>query len=169
MKIIVRVISAGIFLWLIYLLYISKLNLYEWLYLELVLINIIVIIEISYFFMKKMSLEESKKKFIFKQLDVLILELQQKELVSLENEQDYPKYLLLHKKIDCLLTNLDKVINEKQKEKIKEIQKNFDEYKSTSSECIQRIENFNMKTTEYKKIIQRIENSIIELQTQFFL
>ena len=85
-----------------------KLSFYEGIYIIFVIINLILLIEIYNFFVKKTEENKKKEEFIFKQLEILQLELQTKELKHLETQEDYKKYLITQRKITNLLELIEK-------------------------------------------------------------
>lgn len=146
-----------------------KLSFYEGIYIIFVIINLILLIEIYNFFVKKTEENKKKEEFIFKQLEILQLELQTKELKHLETQEDYKKYLITQRKITNLLELIEKICIEYNSSEnvvieLKKIKENFEKYKSKAAENIPNYESFNKEASNYEKKFQNMEMSIYLLQ-----
>lgn len=146
-----------------------KLSFYEGIYMIFVIINLILLIEIYNFFVKKTEENKKKEEFIFKQLEILQLELQTKELKHLETQEDYKKYLITQRKITNQLDLIEKICVEYNKDRnivieLTKIKENFEEYKSIAAEHIPDYESFNKESPNYEKKFQNMEMSIYFLQ-----
>lgn len=146
-----------------------KLTFYEAIYMLIIIINIILLIEIYNVFVKKLEENKKKEEFIFKQLELLVLDLQVSELKKIESEEDYKKYLLIQKKIRNRLDLIDKICKEYKSGEgvsnlIEQMKNNFEEYRDFSSEKITSYCEFNKEILKYEKYFQNIEKAIYNLQ-----
>lgn len=179
LKIIKYSIYIFLFILLIYTLYLAffvnnqsitffKFTFFEAIYLFLTMINIILLIELYNFFSKSMNESEKKDKFIFEILEYISINLLNKELLELNNKDDYRKYLLTTRSIQNrleVLKNISKPYLEKNiYEKICKLKNIFKKYYDDSSEYIQNYNKFNSKKTVFEKFFEEINFEIIEIQ-----
>lgn len=145
-----------------------KFSFFEAIYLFLTLLNIILLIELYNFFSKSMNESEKKDKFILKMLEYISVNLLAKELVELNNEDDYKKYLLTTKNIKnrlILLKNISEShLNKNILKKIDSIKISFEKYCDLSSEYIQNYASFNSQKLSFEKSFEQINFEIIEIQ-----
>lgn len=145
-----------------------KFTFFEAIYLFLTLLNIILLIELYNFFSKSMNESEKKDKFIFEILEYISINLSSKELIELNNETDYRKYLLTTRSIQNrleLLKNISKPYLEKKiYEKICNLTNIFKKYCEDSSEYIQNYSDFNSKKIIFEKFFEEINSEIVEIQ-----
>lgn len=145
-----------------------KFTFFEAIYLFLTLLNIILLIELYNFFSKSMNENEKKDNFILKMLEYISVNLLAKELVELNNEDDYKKYLLTTKNIKnrlILLKNISEShLNKNILKKIDSIKISFEKYCDLSSEYIQNYASFNSQKLSFEKSFEQINFEIIEIQ-----